>query len=101
WKTIAIFSCRTFLSSLLLLFVILISSIKIAPSVGLFSRLKQRINVDFPLPDKPIITKTSPCLISMEASYTPTVCPVSARIFCLHLVNLSSYVFEVYQLHHS
>src|SRR5699024_260412 len=52
----------------------------IDPVVGLCNKLKQRISVDFPLPDRPIITKTSPFLISSDASYTPTVCPVFSKI---------------------
>ena len=40
-------------------------SIMISPEVGVSNRLRQRSNVDLPVPDGPIIEITSPRLISV------------------------------------
>src|SRR5690606_34768386 len=52
----------------------------IRPRVGRLSRLRQRIRVDFPLPDNPMITKISPRFTSKETSRTPTVWPAFFKI---------------------
>jgi hypothetical protein len=44
--------------------------------VGSMSRVRQRISVDFPLPDSPITTNTSPGATSMSMSRIATTLPV-------------------------
>lgn len=61
------------------------------PIVGSINRLIRRTNVDLPLPDKPIITKISPCSTENEAWLTPTVHPVSFRMASLDLPSFSSF----------
>ncbi|CKF62363.1 Uncharacterised protein [Bacillus paranthracis] len=55
-------------------------SMYICPAVGLISWFNIRTNVDFPLPDNPIITKISPVYTSNVAFFTPTFIPVSFKI---------------------
>ena len=76
----------------LLNFVISCPSIKSCPSVGSINRLSKRIKVDFPEPERPIITKISPSSMVMLMSYTPTVLPVFSTIsflllFCFTIFN--------------
>src|SRR5690606_15182710 len=47
----------------------------ILPTVGSTSRNRQRTRVDFPLPDKPMITNISPGWTSKETSRTATTIP--------------------------
>src|SRR6185369_12215249 len=52
---------------------------RISPKVGSMRRVKQRISVDLPLPDRPITTKISPGATSNETSRTAIVEPVRSR----------------------
>src|SRR5262245_45147013 len=54
-------------------------SIKISPAVGSWSRLIMRTSVDFPEPERPITTKTSPWPTSNETSRTAATQPVLSR----------------------
>ena len=47
-------------------------SMTISPSVGSISRLRWRISVDLPEPDRPITTKISPRSTDRETSWRPT-----------------------------
>lgn len=62
-----------------------VSLIIISPDVGRISRLIQRSKVDFPLPDKPMITNISPLLMERLASFTAMVHPVAFNISSLVL----------------
>ena len=52
--------------------------IEISPWVGSISRVSMRTRVDFPEPESPITTNTSPGATSKETSLTPTTHPVFA-----------------------
>ena len=56
-----------------------LSSKRIWPAVGRFSMFSVRITVDFPEPDRPMITKTSPRFTLKLTSQSATVTPVSRR----------------------
>src|SRR5699024_9671334 len=62
-----IFFLRILRSCSLFIFVIFSSPSQTSPEVGSIRRFSMRTSVDFPLPDKPIITKTSPSFTSNEA----------------------------------
>src|SRR5690606_11303501 len=49
------------------------------PAVGSMSRVRQRIRVDLPDPERPMTTKISPGSTSKETSRTATVHPVASR----------------------
>ena len=85
WKTIASSFRRTCNNSFSDILDISTPFTNTCPAVGRIRRLIQRSNVDFPLPESPIITKNSPSLIERLASFTPTVQPVSFRISSLLL----------------
>ena len=53
-------------------------STSITPAVGSISRFSMRTRVDFPEPDSPITTKTSPSRTVKLASSTPITLPVRA-----------------------
>ena len=53
------------------------SSIKISPEVDSINRIKHLTKVDFPLPDKPMITNVSPLATSKETFFKATTNPKS------------------------
>ena len=89
WNTIASSLRRTCNNSFSDTLDISIPFTSTCPEVGRIRRLIQRSNVDFPLPESPIITKNSPSLIEILAFFTPTVHPVSFRISDLLLSSFS------------
>src|SRR3974390_323461 len=53
------------------------------PPVGTISRFSSRRTVDFPDPDSPMMTNSSPRPTSKETSFTATADPVASSISCL------------------
>lgn len=74
------FFCRNSRSSRVESAVMSVPSTWMLPAVGSMSLLRQRTNVDFPLPDKPMTTRISPCWTSRETSKRATALPVSFKI---------------------
>ena len=73
WKTIPIFClCKLIFTFLSIRFT---PSKIIFPSVGCSKRFKVLRRVDLPLPDGPIITTTSPFLISVETPSNALISP--------------------------
>ena len=71
---------RNSMSSRRDMLVMSLPSISIVPDVGSIRRFRRRSRVDLPEPDRPMITKISPALMSKLALWTPTKAPVSAWI---------------------
>src|SRR5699024_1877739 len=92
WNTILNFLRRTSRSSFLSILDKSSPLISILPSVGSINRLINRMSVDFPLPESPIITNISPSRTENDARLTPTVLPVFFNISSF--VNPSSKYFK-------
>jgi hypothetical protein len=85
WKTMPILRLRTSRNSLADIFEMLSPSRKTFPSVGSFRPLMARNIVDFPLPERPMITKISPLFTSKLLSKAPMVEPVALSTSALLL----------------
>ncbi|EAU52706.1 hypothetical protein OM2255_04240 [Rhodobacterales bacterium HTCC2255] len=72
WKTIPIFWFLNFCKSCVPKPITSVPSINICPSVGSNNRLKCLTNVDFPLPERPMIQNISPLFTDKLTSATPT-----------------------------
>jgi len=68
----AIFSLRKLTSCLLFMAVTFSPLMMISPDVGSTRRRRQRMSVDFPLPERPMMMNVSPCLISRETFFMAT-----------------------------
>ena len=79
WKTIAVLPRRNASSSRIERPSTSTPSMRISPSVGSISRLRWRISVDLPEPDRPITTKVSPRSTEIETSSRASTFLVFAR----------------------
>ena len=82
WNTIETEWRRSSRSSPALAAVTSCSAIRIVPAVGSISRISVRTSVDFPEPDRPMTTNTSPRQTSNETSRTAAIQPVFSRNSC-------------------
>src|SRR5699024_3461447 len=81
WKTIPI--CWRYLLIFVLGSVISCPSKRICPAVGSSSRLRERRKVDFPEPEGPTITTTSPCEIVVLIFFNTSVSPKDLQRFLI------------------
>ena len=80
WKTIDSLVRRSTRRAAASIAVTSSPSMRTVPDVGSINRDRQRINVDLPLPDRPITTNVSPRSTSNDIDRTATVWPVTAWI---------------------
>ena len=85
WNTIATFCRRNWVSSRLLYLRTSSPSTLISPVVGSISRIRQRMRVDLPLPERPMTTNVSPRDTSKLTFCRATTQPVSSWISALVL----------------
>ena len=77
WNTMPIFDSRILRSSVFPSLVMSCPSSRISPAVGSMSRFMQRMRVDFPLPESPMITQILPVSMDRLTLLSATTLPLS------------------------